>query len=68
MICILGLRASFPHHVYCTVMLREAVSYSLERNGNMYCCLLDVSKAFDRIHYGRLFSIVFYKNMSPFAC
>ena len=47
----------------CTVILREVVSHYLEDNSNIYCCLLDASKAFDRIHYGKLFSILLSKNM-----
>ena len=49
----------------CTVIVREVVSHYLEGNSNIYCCLLDASKAFDRIHYGKLFSILLSKNMHP---
>ena len=47
----------------CTVILREVVLHYLEGNSNIYCCLLDASKAFDTIHYGKLFSIFLFKNM-----
>ena len=49
----------------CTVILREVVSHYLEGNSNIYCCLLDASKAFDKVHYGKLFSILLSKNMHP---
>ena len=29
----------------------------------MYCCLLDASKAFDRIHYGELFTLLLSTKM-----
>ena len=48
----------------CTVVLKELVQHYREGNSDVYCCLLDVSKAFDRIHYGELFTSIapFYKN------
>ena len=37
------------------------------RNGsNVYSCLLDVSKAFDKIHYGKLFNVLLRKDV-PFC-
>ena len=32
---------------------------------NVYCCLLDASKAFDKVHYGKLFTILLARNVSP---
>ena len=49
----------------CTVLLREVVSHYFEGNSNMYCCLLNASKAFNRIQYGNLFSILLSKNIHP---
>ena len=45
----------------CTI--KRGCSHYLEGNSNIYCCLLDASKAFDRIHYGNLFSTLLSKNM-----
>ena len=30
----------------------------------MYCCLLDASKAFDKLHYGELFTLLLSTKMS----
>ena len=39
----------------CTVILKEVIHHYMNGNSNVYCCLLDASKAFDKIHYGQLF-------------
>ena len=39
------------------VLLETALYYS-QRNSNVFCCLLDASKAFDRVHFGRLFNLL----------
>ena len=48
----------------CTVILKEVVSHYMEGNSNVYCCLLDASKAFDKIHYGKLFNMLLSKQIS----
>ena len=44
----------------CTVVLKELVHRHRyrESNSDVYCCLLDASKAFDIIHYGELFTLL----------
>ena len=32
-------------------------------SGSVYSCLLDASKAFDRVHYVKLFNILLYKKV-----
>ncbi len=49
----------------CTLVLREVVSEYLAGNSDVYCCLLDASKAFDKVHYGKLFSLLISKSISP---
>ena len=49
----------------CTVILREVIQNYIEGHSNVYCCLLDASKAFDKIHYGKLFTILLAGNVSP---
>ena len=39
----------------CTVILKEVIHHYINGNSNVYCCLLDASKAFDKIHYGSYF-------------
>ena len=31
----------------------------------MYCCLLDTSKAFDKVHYGKLFNVLLSRDLQP---
>ena len=38
----------------CTSALKEVVNHNIKENCNVYCCLLNASKAFDRVHYGKL--------------
>ena len=41
----------------CTLTLKEVVKYYTSRQGQVYCCLLDASKAFDRVRFDKLFII-----------
>ena len=47
----------------CTVILKEVIHHYLNGNSNVYCCLLDTSKAFDKINYGKLFSTLLQRNI-----
>ncbi len=38
----------------CTWMAREVISYYKQNDSDVYCCLLDCSKAFDRIRHDKL--------------
>ena len=42
----------------CTLALKEVVKYYTSRKGQVYCCLLDATKAFDRVRFDKLFSIL----------
>ena len=37
-------------------MLKETVSYYNARGSTIYVCLLDASRAFDRVNFGKLFN------------
>lgn len=39
----------------CTAVYIETVQYYLSANTDVYRCLLDASKAFDKVHYDKLF-------------
>ena len=57
-----------PKHstVLCSVIYKELID-NYNRNGsNVYSCLLDASKAFDKIHYGKLFNVLLEKDV-PFC-
>ena len=47
----------------CTSVLKEVCSYYRCRNTDIYLCTLDASKAFDRIHYGKLFNLLCERNV-----
>ena len=49
--------------VLCSLMYYEVVSNYLQNGSNVYSCLLDASKAFDRIHFGKLFAILIERNV-----
>ena len=40
--------------VLCTAIYIETINHYVNKGSNVYCCLLDASKAFDRVHWGRL--------------
>ena len=42
----------------CTSIFKEVCSYYKARNTDVFVCLLDASKAFDRVHYGKLFELL----------
>ena len=52
----------------CTSMVRETVSYFVNRGSNVYGLLLDASKAFDRVNYVKLFKILLLRNVCPLVC
>jgi hypothetical protein len=44
-------------------MLKEVVAYYTENGGPVYCTMLDVTKAFDRVHYSKLFKELLKHNI-----
>ena len=49
----------------CTAVLVETAHYYVSRNTDVFCCLLDAIKAFDKVHHGKLFNLLFKRNISP---
>ena len=50
----------------CSVVYLETLQY-YRQNGNQVCsCLLDASKVFDRINYGKLFNILISRKLTAF--
>ena len=41
--------------VQCTWAVQETISYYLNRSSDVYSCLLDFSKAFDKVNFAQLF-------------
>ena len=48
----------------CTLIYKEAIDHYINNDSTVYSCFLDASKAFDRVHYGKLFSILLSKKYS----
>ena len=47
----------------CSIIYLEALQYYRNCGGNVFSCLLDASKAFDRVHYGKLNNILLSKKL-----
>ena len=47
----------------CTSVIKEVISYYNSRGSNVYACLLDASKAFDRLNHGKLFNILIERGL-----
>ena len=48
--------------VQCTWAVQETISYYLRRDSSVYCCLLDFSKAFDKVNFDTLFQKLCERN------
>ena len=49
--------------VMCSLLYHEVINHYLCNGSNVYSCLLDASKAFDKVHYGTMLSILLNKNV-----
>ena len=67
------LHTSHMHFAYkknhstsmCTMAMKEVVKYYSLRRGQVYCCLLDASKAFDRVRFDTLFQMLCKETYLP---
>ena len=50
----------------CSVVYLETLQYYRQNGSQVYSCLLDASKAFDRIHYEKLFNILISRKLPAF--
>ena len=44
--------------VLCTAVYIETINHYMHEGSDVYSCLIDASKAFDRVHWGKLVSIL----------
>ena len=51
--------------VLCTALLKETIDYYAERDSDCYMLMLDASKAFDRVEYVRLFTLLRERALCP---
>ena len=49
--------------IMCTSICQELVNYYNRNGSNVYACLVDASKAFDRINYSKLFQTILKRNL-----
>ena len=50
----------------CTAVVKEVLAYYTQQaNSNVFCTFLDASKAFDKVHYCKLFSRLIERNVPP---
>ena len=47
----------------CTYVFKETVNYYTNENSNVYSVLLDASKAFDRVNFCKLFSVLLDRKL-----
>jgi hypothetical protein len=51
----------------CSFVVNEVIEHFVSRNSPVYACLLDCSKAFDRLEYVRMFDALLKKSLCPFV-
>ena len=56
MICSLDLT------IFCTAVYIETINHYMNEGSDVYICLIGACKAFDRVHWGELFSILIEKQ------
>ena len=47
----------------CTSVIKEVIAHYNSRDSYVYACLLDASKAFDRLNHGKLFNLLIERNL-----
>ena len=47
----------------CTSVIKEVIAHYNSRGSNVYACLLDASKAFDRLNHGKLFNLLLERDL-----
>ena len=60
--CNLGLNHNTPQQC-AALFITKSLTIIMSNNSNVYSCLLDVSKAFDKVHYGKLFHILLNRKV-----
>ena len=58
-----GLKNNYST-VLCTPIYIETVNHYMNEGSDVYSCLIDASKVFDRVHGGNLFPTLIEKKVS----
>jgi hypothetical protein len=48
----------------CTLVMKEIIKYYMDNQSNVYSCLIDATKAFDKIHHDKLFQLLIDRGVS----
>ena len=49
----------------CTFVVKEVINYYVSGKSDIYCVMLDASKAFDRVNFVKLFTLLVNNNLCP---
>ena len=49
----------------CSTVVNEVIDYFNRQETSVYCVMLDASKAFDKVHYIKLFRLLLRKGLCP---
>ena len=58
----------FHSTTQCSFILEEIIHQYTRSNGAVFCMLLDASRAFDRVHYIKLFRLLITHGLCPTVC
>ena len=50
----------------CSMVLKEIISYYSNKGSDVYVCLIDASKAFDRVNFCKLFDILLRRKIPAY--
>jgi hypothetical protein len=53
---------------HCAFVLDEIINYYNKNGSEVFVLMLDCTKAFDRVHYAKLFNILIEKKLCPVIC
>jgi endonuclease/exonuclease/phosphatase family metal-dependent hydrolase len=59
-----GFKRKCSTHM-CTMVLKETISYYVKNQSSVYCTFLDLSKAFDRVNFCKMFRLLVKKGLPP---
>ena len=63
-----GMQFAYKRHHstnMCTTMIQEIASYYNNMHTDVFLCTLHASKAFDRVHLGKLFALLHNRGLPP---
>ena len=52
----------------CTFVVNKVIQYYRNKNSDVYAMLLGTSKAFDKVHYMKLFNLLCKRGLCPVIC